>query len=350
MDDVARMGLRDRRDLFSQAAAEQGYMAPEVIEKDFWVCWALKRVFELDPTPTQLIFKGGTSLSKVYGVIERFSEDVDLSLSREGLGFVGDRDPCKATTGKKGKKLIAELRKECTDVIAKTLVPALQSSFAQILGGGGDGIASKSSWSLVVDKLDPDVAIFSYPPGIETTLNYIPPLVRLEFGARADHWPDEKHDIRPYAAEVIPEAFKNPICQVRTLSAERTFWEKVVILHKESHRTEDKPSGERLSRHYYDVAKLFQSEVGPKALAQGDLLEAVVKHTRLFFSSKWANYDTAAPGSLRLIPPKELRSALEADYRAMQENMIFGESCSFDELLGILGEIEAAINAKGDVA
>ena len=104
MDDVARMEPHDRRDLFNEAAGQRGDISAGVIEKDFWVCWTLKHIFALGPAPAQLIFKGGTSLSKVYGVIERFSEDIDLSLSREDLGFVGDRDPYSATTGKKKKE------------------------------------------------------------------------------------------------------------------------------------------------------------------------------------------------------------------------------------------------------
>src|SRR4051812_26092665 len=106
MDDVARMEPHDRQDLFTEAAARQGNVSAGVIEKDFWVCWTLKHVFGLGPSPAQLIFKGGTSLSKVYGVIERFSEDIDLSLSRQDLGFVGDRDPYNAKSGKREKALI----------------------------------------------------------------------------------------------------------------------------------------------------------------------------------------------------------------------------------------------------
>src|SRR4051795_6216141 len=117
MDDVARMDPSERRDLFNEAAASRGDIAADVIEKDFWVCWTLKHIFALGPSPAQLIFKGGTSLSKVYGVIERFSEDIDLSLSREDLGFVGDRDPYKATSGKKKQGPVDEIVARCQEAI-----------------------------------------------------------------------------------------------------------------------------------------------------------------------------------------------------------------------------------------
>jgi hypothetical protein len=169
-------------------------------------------------------------------------------------------------------------------------------------------------------------------------------VVLLELGARSDHWPAEERTIRSYAAEVLPEQFKEPECGVRTLSAERTFWEKVTLLHAEAHRPLDKPAGDRLSRHYYDVAKLYESPIGPKALADRELLAKVVAHKKLFFYSGWANYGTATPGTFQLVPPKERHTLLKADYRAMQENMIFAKSYDFDKLMGLIGEIEAKLN------
>jgi hypothetical protein len=205
-------------------------------------------------------------------------------------------------------------------------------------------------WALGPDEADPQTVLFAYPEGIqpegEGAANpYVRRVVLLELGARSDHWPAEEHAVRPYAAEVMPELFKEPECQVRTLAAERTFWEKATLLHAEAHRPPDKAAGERLSRHYYDLAKLFQSPVGPKALADRELLVKVVAHKRLFFRSGWTNYDTALPGTLRLLPPAERHPSLRADYRAMQENMIFGGSYSFEELLDVLAEIEKLLNA-----
>jgi hypothetical protein len=347
MDDVARMEPHDRRDLFSEAAARQGDIGAGVIEKDFWVCWTLKHIFALGPAPAHLIFKGGTSLSKVYGVIERFSEDIDLSLNREDLGFVGEHDPYKAGSGKKEQALIKKIVARCQEVIVNELLPKLHARFESVLGPGDTG----TPWALSPDEEDPQKVFFTYPAGTETGGEgarnpYVRKVVLLELGARSDHWPAAEHPVRPYAADAMPEFFKEPECRVRTLSAERTFWEKATLLHAEAHKPLDKPSGDRLSRHYYDVARLYQSPVGAKALADVELLAKVVAHKSLFFRSGWANYDTAAPGTFRLVPPAERHAALKADYRAMQENMIFGESYSFEELLDVLAEIEKRLNAK----
>lgn len=344
MDGIAKAGRETRAELFNETAAQRGNVTPEVVEKDFWVCWTLKHVFELGPAPAQLIFKGGTSLSKVFGVIERFSEDIDLSLSREDLGFTGDRDPYKAGSGKKQQKLIKDLVARCTEAIAQELLPRLRARFVSILG---EEDASASPWSLRIDEDDPQMLNFSYPRGIapaDDTPSYLRPVVRLELGARSDHWPSESREIQSYAAEVFPEQFEVPTCEVRTLSAERTFWEKVTLLHAESHRPAGTSAGDRLSRHYYDVAKLHQSPIGSRALADGELLKQVIQHKQLFFRSGWTSYDTATHGSFRLVPPKERLTALEADYRAMRENMIFGESFTFDELLAAIAEVEAKLN------
>ncbi len=344
MDDVARMNPGDRRDLFTEAAARQGNISAVVIEKDFWVCWTLKHIFAMGPAPAHLIFKGGTSLSKVYGVIERFSEDIDLSLSREDLGFVGEHDPYQAGSGKKKQALVDEIVSECRRAISTELLPRLQRRFESILGPDDASV----SWSLNPDASDPQTIDFRYPPGIEARGEnpYVRKVVRLELGARSDHWPAHEGLVSSYAADVMPEQFKEPECRVRALVAERTFWEKATLLHAEAHKPLEKPLGSRISRHYYDVAKLYQSPFGPKALADRRLLEEVVVHKSLFFRSGWASYETAAPGTFRLIPPAERLASLNADYRTMQTNMIFGDSYEFEELMAILSELETTINAS----
>ena len=346
MDDVARMKPGDRRDLFTEAAARRGNISAVVIEKDFWVCWTLKHIFALGPAPAQLIFKGGTSLSKVYGVIERFSEDIDLSLSREDFGFVGERDPYQATSGKRSRTLVSRKSRQ------NARKPS-RRNFS--LGFTPDSKASSGRrtaplrWSLNPDDVDPQTINFSYPAGIESggDNSYVRRVVRLELGARSDHWPAEDGVVRSYAAEVMPEQFKEPECQVRTLAAERTFWEKATLLHALAHKPLEKPLGNRMSRHYYDVAKLYQSPFGPRALADRGLLKQVVVHKSVFFRSGWASYATAAPGTFRLIPPAERLAPLKADYRTMQTNMIFGDSYEFEELMAVIAEVEAKINGDG---
>jgi len=150
MDDIARLPLNDRADLFAEVARQRG-LTPAIIEKDFWVCWTLKRLFTLSDPPAGLLFKGGTSLSKVFGIIDRFSEDVDLSFDRAGLGFGGESDPANATSGKKRKRGLEALTETCQRVIRENLLPQLTESFDTALRE-----PPSASWGLELADDDPD--------------------------------------------------------------------------------------------------------------------------------------------------------------------------------------------------
>jgi hypothetical protein len=163
-------------------------------------------------------------------------------------------------------------------------------------------------------------------------------------GIRSDHWPANTIGITPYAAERFPDFFARPITDVRVLAAERTFWEKVTLLHAEHHRPVSAPTKENLSRHYYDVAKLAESDVKQVAFGRLDLLKRVAEHKTLFFRSGWAHYETAKPGSMRLVPHEALLDGLRRDYADMRE-MLFGEAPPFDFLIGTVGALETEINA-----
>ena len=139
--------------------------------------------------------------------------------------------------------------------------------------------------------------------------------------------------------------FTSPTCRVRTLAAERTFWEKATLLHAEYHRPPDKPSKERLSRHFYDLYCLSRQELGRQALERGELLDRVVQHKRLFFAQAWANYGTAKSGTFHLVPPVTRVDALRKDYDAMQ-TMIFGEFPKWDEIIRELTQLEKRINGN----
>jgi hypothetical protein len=301
-------------------------------------------LFALRDAPAGLIFKGGTSLSKVYGAIGRFSEDIDLSLDRTDLGFREARDPAQAPSGKKAQKLLDELAAACKAVIHEQLLPLLRVDFETVLGPPG------SSWSLTADPdaEDGQVLNFNYPVGVPSgreVPSYLRPAVRLELGARSDRWPAEDHLIKPYAAEVLPAAFREAQCRVHVLAGERTFWEKATSLHAEYHRPADKTTGERVSRHYYDLARLYDGPIGKRALSRLDLLEAVVKHKQLFFRSARARYEEAQPGTLRLVPHKDRSEALERDYRAMAV-MMFESPPPWAQVLERLRALEEDINRR----
>lgn len=341
MDTIAQATALDRGALFRRVekASEQVRHAA-IVEKDFWVCWTLRRIFEFLQFRPHLIFKGGTSLSKVFRAIERFSEDVDLSLSRRDLGFVDDRDSEQALISKKeARRRLDALVAECKAVIREKLVPGLRMDFAAVLG--------KSGWSVDLDPSDPQTVIFAYPSTeVSGSMPYVRPAIRLEMGARSDDWPAADAEITPYAAEAFPDLFTIRSCKVRTLAAERTFWEKATLLHAEYHRPPDKPANERLSRHYYDLYRLARQPIADRALEQIGLLKRVIAHKSFFFARAWAHYATARPGTFRLLPAKDRLDALRRDYQEMQ-TMIFGQAPDWEDIVRELERLEKRINSLG---
>lgn len=340
MDNVARLSANDRADLFRASAEKRGFNVV-IVEKDFWVCWVLKRLFTLPAPPAGLVFKGGTSLSKVFHVIERFSEDVDLSFDRSDLGFSGAADPAQAGTKKKQRAQLKELLAACTAMIHDELLPQLQISFATALGGD-------EGWRLELDPHDAEqqTVHFHYPPsGLGGGEGYLRPFVRLEMGARGEPWPHEAAEVQSFAAEDFPRPFAEPSCTVNVIGAERTFWEKATILHMWHYAGPDKHLSDRQSRHYYDVVKLYQSPIGERALADLELLRSVAAHKSVFFARAWAKFDEAVPGSLRLLPMEPRLAELERDYAAMRSEMIYGDAPALDEILAVLQEIEDRVNA-----
>lgn len=342
MDDVATLASKDRADLFLAAASQLG-LTDEIIEKDFWVCWVLRRVFTLKDPPAGLIFKGGTSLSKVYNAIERFSEDVDLSFDRAALGFEGDMDPANIQSRKKRDAALDELSASCQKLVRGPVLHMLRQSFAAALG-------TSEGWTLTVaeDAEDGQTLLFTYPratpKGKRIAHGYIADSVRLEFGARSDHWSAESMAVSPYSADTHPKLFKDPKCTVKVLAGERTFWEKATILHMWHHIKEGRPLPSRQSRHYYDLARLADHAIGKAALADPSLLDTVTKHKMVFFQYGWASYETAKVGTLKLLPRNERLKELEADYEKMRAEMFFGTPPSFEKLIATLGALEARIN------
>ena len=341
MDEFAQLPPKDRADLF-QAAARQRNMLPAVIEKYFWVCWTLKRLFSLPNPPTGLLFKGGTSLSKVYRAIDRFSEDVDLSFDRHGLGFKGASDPLELK-GKARQRALELLKVTCQRVIREQFLPQILEAFSQALGE-----AFAKHWNIEAATDDPDdqTLLFRFPQSLVHGANepaYIAPFVRLEFGARSDHWPAIDATVSSYLAEAFPQFIKTPTAAVHALAIERTFWEKATLLHMWHHAPPTRPLRDRQSRHYYDLFQLYHRGPGKTALKDTALLAGVARHKEVFFAAAWAKYPEAKPGTLRLVPPTSRLSELRDDYALMQQ-MIFGTVPEFEEILAALRAMEGLIN------
>lgn len=205
MNQIVKMKSSDRALAFEQAAIRKGVGAPLIIEKDFWVCWVLREVFAAKEFPAPL-FKGGTSLSKAYGLIDRFSEDIDLVIDRHAIGFEGGNDPAEQSGSGAQRRALELLAGKCVDTVQGTILAALRAQFALALGS--------EHWTLEVDPAESQTLLFSYPPALRLNelagMGYLRPVIRLEFGCRGDVWPTEQRSIHPYLADYFPELFKEP--------------------------------------------------------------------------------------------------------------------------------------------
>jgi predicted nucleotidyltransferase component of viral defense system len=339
MDAFLQLPAPRRLLAFQQVDAEMGLQAVSV-EKDFWVCWTLRELFALPGIGEHLTFKGGTSLSKAWKLIERFSEDIDLIVDKDVLGFGGESAPDKAPSNKQRKARLEQLMDACRSWVQGTLQPAFDARIQNAIGPSG--------WRLEVDPDMPDgqCLLFHYPsvfaPG---AAGYVRPVVKIELGARSDDWPHEAKAIQPYVIERFPAFDPAEAFVVRVLSAERTFWEKACLLHEETFRPADKPRKIRMARHYYDLWCLLRAGVGEKALAQTALFQRVAEHRELFFRYSWVDYSTHKPGTFRLAPPAAHVANWRADYQEMLGPMFFGATPTFDEMVGAAAEFEALFNA-----
>lgn len=325
MKQVAQLSKQERKELFSETASEMS-ITPAAIEKDFWICWVLLHLFEDETLSRYLRFKGGTSLSKCYNSIERFSEDIDLILDWTPFTEEDPTAPDRSKT--KQRKLNQGINEQAQAYIANTLLPRLSELMGELC-------------ALEIDRDDPHTINITYPKAFDS--EYLRPQVRLEIGPLAAMLPMEMRDVKPYAAHHFPGIFKQTKVSVPTIVVARTFWEKLTILHAEAHRPADKALPGRYARHYYDVYKLVESGFHTGALAQRELLEDVVAFKQKFYASSWANYDTATFATLVLQPSESHIGALRADYEQMQV-MLFGNRPSFEDILEALAKLENDIH------
>jgi len=340
MRDFARLSLAGTEPYFQETANRRG-LTKLIVEKDFWVCFMLRFLFDTPELSDKIVFKGGTSLSKVFGIIKRFSEDVDLSLDPDWLGFGGENRPDAAPSRSQFAKRWTRLNKACATAVRDVVLPAMEAAVLDVLG------FPKRHDSHLAFELDEQtqspVLTFRYPTREPDSPGYILPQVKLEFGSLTDQRPIGDHSVTPWIAEEFLDQFRDPQCRVVALDAERTFWEKATILHAEYHRPKDKPMRNRLSRDCYDLYCLAAHESGKRALSDTALLERVVRHKKMYFRSSWASYDTAEPGSLHLVPPDHRLRDLRTDYQQMQE-MFLENVPGFHEILERIKEVEATIN------
>lgn len=342
---VLRASPADRRDLFLGAARRLG--TPEQnIEKDFWVCWTLDALFNgLPAGGPRLLFKGGTSLSKGYGLISRFSEDIDITVFRDDLGQVASVGELETLSGKKRRAKLEAIKCACRDYIQGPLLRQLrelaQSAMSQ--SGIGSGLTR-----LLVDEDDPDgQSLLFWYPSVSAGLDaYVRPAIKIESGAKSALDPNEALTITPYTADEVP-AIPLAVAGVTTVVAERSFWDKVIILHGTRQWFEARgvlrQQGQRVSRHYYDVHRMMQSPVAHRALADHELAGDCVRHARMFFGSPDLRLDLACRGAFTLTPTGSMLEDLAADYNRMG-GMIIGEIPRFEDVIESIRAVGANIN------
>lgn len=330
----------DRLDLFLTTANRLGTPIGNV-EKDFWVCWTLNALYhERSADGPRLLFKGGTSLSKAHGLIERFSEDIDVTVFRDDLDEAASVEELEALSNKKRRARLDAIRDACRAYITGPLHEFLSTQLADATSGAG---------RIEIDEADPDgqTLLVWYPEVEPLDGAYVRPAVRIESGAKSALDPNRPVTIRPYVSEEIG-GLDLTVVGVTTIDATRTFWDKVVIAHGlrrwYERRGVLRQEGQRVSRHYYDLHCLLGSEVGRAALADPSLGADCVRHARMFFDRPDYDLASAVPGSFAIAPTGAMIDALSRDY-ANTTAMIFGVAPDFQAILMSVGEIERIANA-----
>jgi hypothetical protein len=335
----------DRRGLFITAATRIGTTVQN-IEKDFWVCWTLDALFHrLGAGGPRLLFKGGTSLSKAYGLISRFSEDIDVTVFRTDIGEAADVDQLETLSKNKRTRRLNAIKTACQVYIDAKLRRELSAHAKATMEAVGKDPATLT---VVSDDGDPDrqSLLIHYPSAVEES-EYVTPSVKIESGAKSAVDPNQAKTILPYLSEDFTEGEQLAVTGVTTIDAERTFLDKILILHGMTFYFAAAGAlrgNGRMSRHYYDIHKLMDGPVGEKACADHALIQDCVRHARMFFNRNNTGLDQAECGSFRLKPTDEMLDPLRADYDAMA-TMIFGEVPTFEAVLESAARAEEQLNA-----
>lgn len=305
-----------------------------LLEKDIWICWALEFLFKM-PNRFPMAFKGGTSLSKVYRVIDRFSEDVDITIDYKAFNC---GDPFAEGISKtKIKNISLQLRSMVTQYIKKMIAPYYEKIISEQFKENAPKIGLDA---------DGETLYLHYPSVIEQKSGYVTDNIRLEFGGRNLTTPSESQTI----ATDISGYVKNlsfPIAQATVLSPQKTYWEKITLIHYECNRPTLKEDANRISRHWYDIAMLANNEIGKNALNNRELLKEVVKVKKTFYDSGFAKYDNCLNGNLHLIPNNNYLKLLKDDFDMMLENkMFYGEQPNFENIINRISKLQEEANTR----
>jgi predicted nucleotidyltransferase component of viral defense system len=324
LDEVEKLAI------FNAIATEKG-MTPFAVEKDWWVSRTLEIIFEM-PIAVHLVFKGGTSLSKAWKLINRFSEDIDLAI---------DKDFFEGYRGDISKTQIGKLRKVAGEYTTGTLFDDLKQAFE---AKGFSGLDFKVIETSESDQ-DPRVLEIYYPYITVLTSEYILPRVQIEVSCRSLREPFTVQTFGSLVDEFYEEKiFAAPCFQVPTVNPERTFLEKLFLLHEEFHRPSEKMIVQRLSRHLYDIYYLTKAGVAENAFKDKELYQTIVSHRYKFSKVSEVDYNLHSPKSLNPIPPKEFIGVWSIDYTKMKEDMIYDTNKpAFDDLINNLEDLKTQL-------
>lgn len=330
MINIAKISNEERKIIFQNVAYEMGINAA-IVEKDYWVCLTLYFLFSKSSFKDYLVFKGGTCLSKIYKVIERFSEDIDLILDWRLLNY-DLNEPWENRSNTKQLKFIEDSRNRLFSFLKQDFLPKFKKEFSEFL---------ETNLDIYIDDSDAGIILFNYPKLYSN--NSILSEIRLEIGALAEWEPQIKASLTPYVSDYYPQLFEVKDAEVIATTLKRSFWEKVTILHQEANRPENSKLPSRYSRHYYDVYCISRSGLIKYSKEDNEILTKVANFKSKFYPRNWARYDLARIGSIKLSPNENYIVELEKDYNSMQD-MIYGTKPSFKELIDYIKQIEKEIN------
>ena len=319
MNNWLTLPKEEQIELFTQIGVKTN-LPPQAVEKDAWVTLMLRMIFTSD-LANHLIFKGGTSLSKAFNLIQRFSEDIDLGIDRKHLGFEGD-----LTKGE-----IRKLRRACHTFVSTDLSELLEKQLEEY---GVD----KDLFELIVENTqvsdqDPETIEVNYQ-SLFDEVSYLPKRVLIEVSSRSLIEPNQEVAIKSMIDEQYAETdFAEQEFIVNATNPQKTFLEKLILLHEEFQKPEDKIRHLRMSRHFYDIGQILSSEYGQSAIKNTALFESIIAHRKVLTPMKTTDYETLTLQSLNIVPPEGFLEKYKSDYKEMQSSMIHGESLDFDTLL-----------------
>lgn len=332
MKEWFQLSEKDRKEVLIQTSASSG-LPPAAIEKDWWVMIALQAIFNSEYA-NHIVFKGGTSLSKAWKIIERFSEDIDLAIDRSYFGFGGPLNRSQVKT----------LRKASCKFISEEFIKKIETKLTE------QDVKEFELDILSFEESDTDpIAIELKYNSLTETNPYLKPRILIEISSRSLRNPFEYKHLQSIISEKYPsQTFIDKPIEVPTVLPSRTFLEKIFLLHEEFQKPPNRPiRSNRMTRHLYDISKLMDTEFYENAITDFDLYNNIIEHRKMLTKISWVDYSKHQPKTLNFIPPDSIIADWEMDYSKMQESMFYGITEPFDELISKLKKLNQKFNIMG---